>query len=407
MMPCFRFAALLALLLPAVGAAQTIPPVGTDATFDVGTWNIEHFGNPGELPSNDALQFKNVLAVLRQAEVDVWALQELDDEATFNRLLDSLGAGFGGHWVPDDAVSTDIGYGFIYRTDVVTLTGNISQILAGSSYEFGSRPPLQLRARVALPDTTVEVRVINVHMKAGGSTSDYDRRVAASGILKNYVDNLQAVGAHVIVAGDFNDELITSIAGGRTSPYQNFLDDATYLFATRAFDQPGSSNDANTYCSSATCSSGSVFDHLIATANLIDDYEEDSAARLIAVLSAIPAYTSSTSDHLPVFARFDFASTGTPNEPEAPGRTFALQPPFPNPFTDEAAFTYSLDRPGPVRLELFDALGRRVALVVDEYRTAGSYRVRVNGSAFAPGLYVVRLTAADGRTATRRLIRGR
>lgn len=406
MLRCFRLVAVLAILFPALVSAQTIPAVGTDATLDVATWNIEHFGNGSSGPSNEPLQFRNVLAVMRQAEIDIWGLQELDIEEDFTRLLDSLGTGYNGFWQADNT-GFDIGYGFVWDTSVITPLSAITTILEGSSFEFASRPPIQMRARVTLPDTTLEVRFIDLHMKAGGSTSDYDRRLAASGILKNYVDNLQAVNAHVIILGDLNDELIQSISGGRTSPYQNFLDDPTYLFATRAFDQPGSGDDVNTFCSSSTCSSGSVLDHIITTANLIDDYEEDSTARLSSVLSQISNYTNTTSDHLPVFARFDFPETPISNEPEGPGRAFALRAPFPNPFTDEATFTYTLDRPGAVRLELFDALGRRVALVVDnEYRAAGSYRVRVNGNAFAPGLYIVRLSA-NGQTTTRRLVRGR
>jgi len=92
-------------------------------------------------------------------------------------------------------------------------------------------------------------------------------------------------------------------------------------------------------------------------------------------------------------------------EPGAAARAFVLGAPYPNPFTETATLTYTLDRPGPVRLELFDALGRRVAVIEDEERPAGTYRVRFNGDALPPGLYVVRLTSGD-RVATRRLVHG-
>ena len=95
------------------------------------------------------------------------------------------------------------------------------------------------------------------------------------------------------------------------------------------------------------------------------------------------------------------ASDGT----GTPGGAFALGVPYPNPFTEAATLTYTLDRSGPVRLELFDALGRRVSVIEDDARPAGTYRVRFNGDALTPGLYVVRLTAGD-HVATRRLVRG-
>lgn len=397
---CLLFTAVAVLSLTA--QAQTVPAVGTAATLDLATWNIEDFGDSGG-PSNNELQLSNVLAVLRQAEIDLWALQELNDAETFDRLLDSLDAGWDGTRVEDDF--GNLGYGFVYRTDVISAL-QVGTVLTGSSFEFAFRPPLQLRATVTLPDTSLEMRFLCLHMKAGVSTSDYDRRVAASMALKNYVDNLQAIGAHVVILGDLNDELISSITVGRPpSPYRNFLDDDAYLFATEPFDQLGDSNDQNTFCSSSTCSSGSVLDHLIATGNLADDYEVDSAAPFDALIDAITSYTSTTSDHLPVYARFDLM-TSTPNEPLAPGRAFALEAPAPNPFTDATVLTFSLERPGPVRLEVFDALGRRMAVLEDDARPAGTYRVRLRGARFSPGLYLVRLTSGE-QTSTRRLVRSR
>ena len=398
-----RFVSALILLLTAglSAAAQILPAVGTDATLDVATWNIERFGTSGG-PSNDVLQFQNVLAVLRQGEIDVWSLQELNNESEFDRLLDSLGADHDGEWFADEASSTDIGYGFVWRTATITPL-QVSKILTGSSYEFASRPPLQLRASIALPDTTVEVRFINVHMKAGVFEEDYDRRVAASGLLKNYTDNLQAIGINLVVLGDLNDELVQSIRTNEDSPYVNFLTDPEYLFATRDFDQPGSSGDTNTFCSSSTCSSGSVLDHIIATSPLADDYEAGSVARYDAVLTNITGYTSTTSDHVPVTARFNFGFT-TPNEAGTTPRTFALEAPYPNPFTGQATFVYTVGEAVPVRVELFDALGRRVAVLADDNKAPGSYRVRLNGARLTPGLYVVRLMSGP-HSATRRLVR--
>jgi hypothetical protein len=246
-------------------------------------------------------------------------------------------------------------------------------------------------------------------MVSGGESFDYSRRVNASQQLKAYVDGLLAGGARVIVLGDLNDELIESIYDNRTSPYANFLaDDADYLFLTEPFDQPGDASDQNTWCGSSTaCTSGSVLDHIILTRTLEGDYVDGSVARYTDLLDAFDAhggeFVTTTSDHLPVYARFDLQSV--PNEAGAPAQVFSLGAPYPNPFTDEATLTYTLDRSGPVRVELFDALGRRVSAFEDAARPAGTYLVRFNGSALTPGLYVVHLTAGD-RVATRRLVRG-
>jgi len=88
--------------------------------------------------------------------------------------------------------------------------------------------------------------------------------------------------------------------------------------------------------------------------------------------------------------------------PDHPGLT--LDAPAPNPASARVLFAYTLDSPAPTRVEVLDAAGRRVALVVDAPRAAGRHIATWNSpSTLAAGVYVVRLTAG-GRTATRPLV---
>ncbi len=80
----------------------------------------------------------------------------------------------------------------------------------------------------------------------------------------------------------------------------------------------------------------------------------------------------------------------------------ALYPAYPNPFTATTTLRYNLSQPGPVRLAVYDALGRRVAVLVDETREPGRYRVAFDASGLASGVYVVQMRAAD-YVETRRL----
>jgi nitrite reductase/ring-hydroxylating ferredoxin subunit len=77
-----------------------------------------------------------------------------------------------------------------------------------------------------------------------------------------------------------------------------------------------------------------------------------------------------------------------------------LAPPAPHPVTTEARLRYTLPAPGPVRVEVFDAAGRRVAVLVDGLQAAGPHSAAWDARATAPGTYVVRLTAA-GEVRTR------
>ncbi|SHK85252.1 T9SS type A sorting domain-containing protein [Rhodothermus profundi] len=89
---------------------------------------------------------------------------------------------------------------------------------------------------------------------------------------------------------------------------------------------------------------------------------------------------------------------------EALPATFALAPNYPNPFADVTTLRYTLPQTGPVRLEVFDLLGRRVAVVVDGVQPAGMHEVKLDGRHLSNGLYVVRLTTEAG-TATRMIVR--
>ncbi len=92
-------------------------------------------------------------------------------------------------------------------------------------------------------------------------------------------------------------------------------------------------------------------------------------------------------------------------EPDAPASTpltFRLLPAAPNPVNPTTAISYQLSAVSNVRLDVFDALGRRIKTLVDESKPAGSYRATFDASGLPSGLYLARLTATgtDGRAQT-------
>ena len=58
-------------------ASAQIEVVGTDATLDVATWNIEWFGASYNGPSDDAVQVQNVADIVLGTGIDLWAVQEI------------------------------------------------------------------------------------------------------------------------------------------------------------------------------------------------------------------------------------------------------------------------------------------------------------------------------------------
>jgi len=78
------------------------------------------------------------------------------------------------------------------------------------------------------------------------------------------------------------------------------------------------------------------------------------------------------------------------NESQLPA-SVSLHQNYPNPFNPATTIRFELPDREQVRLEVFDILGRRVALLVDEEMTAGSHQVRFDASRLSSGVYLYRL----------------
>ncbi len=90
---------------------------------------------------------------------------------------------------------------------------------------------------------------------------------------------------------------------------------------------------------------------------------------------------------------------------------FSLEAVYPNPFSRSASVAFTIPEPGPVTIEVFNVLGSRVRLLLDETRPAGRHTVQwsaddARGKRVGAGLYFVRLRAGD-RTRVRRAVLAR
>ena len=57
---------------------------GTDSTFEILTWNIEWF------PKNGQITVDYVTQIIQALEIDVLAIQEVDDTDMFDQMLENL-----------------------------------------------------------------------------------------------------------------------------------------------------------------------------------------------------------------------------------------------------------------------------------------------------------------------------
>jgi hypothetical protein len=108
-----------------------------------------------------------------------------------------------------------------------------------------------------------------------------------------------------------------------------------------------------------------------------------------------------------IYARIDGKEFGTfvtvVSQTPSIAKTFGLAQNYPNPFNPATTISYQLAVSSHVTLKVYDVLGREVAALVDENKTAGSYQAKFDGSRFASGVYFYRLEAGS-YSATRRFV---
>lgn len=70
---------------------------------------------------------------------------------------------------------------------------------------------------------------------------------------------------------------------------------------------------------------------------------------------------------------------------------YSLSQNYPNPFNPSTVINYSIPNSNKVSLKIFDLLGREVATLVNQYQTAGTYKVSFDGGNLSSGIYLYKL----------------
>ncbi|GAB3542403.1 lamin tail domain-containing protein [Spirosoma fluminis] len=330
-----------------------------DQTFDFATFNTEFFGAPAgtivcanrtlsyqnQGPTNETLQAQNVNKVLSAINADVFVLEEVSDE---NLLRNNLPAGYAlscsdrfSYYFQDDCMQTPDNQGFVfgptslaqkvcvaYKTSTVTSVS--ASALLSDYYGFptttpaasapnnwsSGRLPYLFVADATINGVTRRLNIIGIHAKSGSATADYNRRKQDILDLYNLLTNSstqpgllggQFTKANIIIAGDFNDNLTGSIATGQNSTYKPFVDDKTnFAGLTLPLEDEQS---CNTFFGNA---GSSFLDQIIISNELFDAYVPGSVGIQTSFSAISGNFTNTTSDHRPVFARFDLSKIPAP-----------------------------------------------------------------------------------------------
>ncbi len=84
-------------------------------------------------------------------------------------------------------------------------------------------------------------------------------------------------------------------------------------------------------------------------------------------------------------------------------QNYVLKQNYPNPFNASATIEYSIPEPGNVTLKIYDLLGRELAVLVDEFKQPGYYRVIFDGDNLSSGMYFYGIKT-KGFTQTKKMI---
>ncbi|MFB8354364.1 lamin tail domain-containing protein [Streptomyces niveus] len=294
---------------PAADAAASIPSQGSPTQLDVGNWNVEWFGAPDFGPTNEALQQRNVRDVMAGADMDVWGLSEVVSTSAFDTLVAGI-PGYTGVVANDPVVTNGAQYysdfsnteqkvALVWRSSMATLV-SARVILTDQNSNFAGRPPVEFTLRGTFDGVTRDLVFIVLHAKSGSTQDAWNLRNPASQALKSYLDTTYPT-QNAFVIGDWNDDVDTSITPQKASPYANFVNDtARYTFPTRALSLAGVSS---------TTGYPDFIDHQLTTNEVQAKYVAGSATAF-QPQAYVPNYTTTTSDHYPVLARYDFVSGG-------------------------------------------------------------------------------------------------
>ena len=382
---------LMLVLLQLMGCllltAQSIQDLsfGTEATLDLMTWNIEQF------PKNGETTVTYVKDIIEALDVDIVALQEVNDISNFNQMVASM-SDYEGYLQS----SFFAGLAYLYKPDVIQINAIYEIYTASEYWSYFPRSPMVM-------DLTYKGErfiVINNHFKCCGDGildlndmgDEETRRFIATDYIKLYIDT-NFPDDKVIVLGDLNDSLTDD---SQNNVFQNILDDPQYAFADLAIAN-GSSLD----WSYPTWPSH--LDHILITDELFSEFEHVNSdiqtLKLEDYLSGgWQVYDATISDHRPVALKLVTEGSLKVSEIDPLVPLFVN---YPNPFSSKTRFSL----PPTVEsytIDIYDLKGQYLHTLKGQ---KGQKLIEWDTELLPNGVYVAQLVSNTTLLATRKLVK--
>ena len=245
--------------------------------IEVMTWNIKDFPISG----NTTINYVN--EIITDLLPDIIAFQEINNASSFITLANSIPA--------YEFISSGSGLALAVRSDIIEIT-SWTTLFPNEGYDLAWRYPLLVELNWLCGTNSISLQLINIHLKAGSSSSDFDRRYAACVLLSDYIhDNLNS---NIIILGDYNDEITDSENSNSLWP----------LVANNEVAFPTESIANNNYYDSYP-SWPSFIDHIAISESLFDELNGSNIKTIrIDDYTGYNNFQNNISDHRPVIWSF-------------------------------------------------------------------------------------------------------
>lgn len=364
-----------------VKVTAEVPTEPNSSVFKITNWNTEWLGCTTFGPTDENQQLNNVVAAMRIMNSDVYCLQEVSNTASnpsIASLVSLLGSDiWDGTIVPGITGDCEQRQGIIYKKARVQLVSS-AQLSSGAAaqgnsyyYNWSSgRYPALYKVNLIAGTNLIPVTIVNIHAKAEDSNAmSYTRRLGGAEGLKTILDGTNYTTKNVVLLGDFNDYLLGTFSnscGCSDSPYKNFMDDTANYTGVTQFITDAYSNRP-------------LIENIVLSNELVGNYILNSAAQEMDVPATVNNYYYTTSDHLPVSARFQFATLATTQfTPTAP-KPLVL---YPNPVATELQLEGTGLEPN-AEVTVYDLTGRPM-------RSEKTNAHTLNVAALPTGLYILK-----------------
>jgi len=382
------FSTLMLFLFTFSMSAQTLADLnyGTESTLEVITWNLEWF------PTNGQETIDKVTQIVEALDVDVLAVQEINDPDAFRTLIENLDD-YDGYYKSEDYGWLELAY--IYKKDVIEII-DVYEIYNTSQYLSPlPRAPLVMEMRYE----EEKYIIINNHFKCCGdgylnlndSGDEETRRYEASRLIKDYIDT-NFPEEKVIVLGDLND-ILTDNASNNV--FQPFYDDGSNYFFADTYLALGDDPSLWSYPKWP-----SHIDHLLVTNELFENYDPVNDVHTIKVEDYIggwSTYEANVSDHRPVAMKITPTVISGAVEMDANDIKLLVSP---NPFKSSVTLSFpAVD--DIARIKIYNLSGELVSTFLLSQKSTS---VVWHASDFPNGVYFVKLISDGNIVSTKKLV---